>query len=918
MTQDNLSEKKLLLIIDGHSVVYRAWHGIKFPMTFPGTTDPIHGVYGFTSQILSAINTYSPSHCVVTFDLPQPTFRHINFQDYKKDRPKAPPELIAQFPPIKKIINDLGISYVELEGFEADDLIGTLSNKAEILGIPSLILSSDSDTFQLVSKNIKILFNSTNKKTPIYDIEMVKKRYGGLGPEFVADIKALEGDKSDSIPGVPGIGSKTAIQLLTKYHSIEGILRNIDQITPPKIKINLENHQKDLINYKFLTKIVTDVPLDITIAQTKLRDLDQNKITKTITDLGFFSLINKIPQSSKKDEETSGFKIIQSTTELQKICGELNQQNNGFSFSVEVYPENSTKPKMLGLSLFNGINQGWYIPINHINEKQISLSDVIKTIKPIFENKLIPKVTTNSNQNIKVLSDNGINIINLKFDNIIASHLLGYQSKTIPDLTAECLKYQTPNRYKIFYDLKKQISNLNLVDFGRFSTNQSNLTWKLYLYFNEEIERKKLTKIFYDVEMEFISVLHQIQSNGISIDVEYLKNMSEELSEEIEKITQKIYSSVGEEFNIGSSQQLSEILFHKLNLPKMKKIKTGFSTDASSLKSLQNFVANEDPQMFEILQNILKYRHMTKIKSTYVDTIPKLIDAKSGKLHTIYNQTGTTTGRISSAEPNVQNIPVKTDLGLRVRKAFITQSQQTSVLMSADYSQIELRVLAHFTKDKNLLKSFQNGIDIHASTASKIYKVPIKDISPEMRRIAKIMNFGVIYGLSPYGISQQTGLTADQGKIFTETYFNEFPGILKYIEETKLMASENGYTQTILGKRRYIPEINSKDFRMRASAERMAINMPIQGTAAEIIKLAMIDIQKELFQQNLKSIITIQVHDELIFEVPNNELVNMANLATKIMSTSMKLLVPLEIDIKSGINWGQMTPIHVQLKSNFI
>lgn len=918
MTQDNLTKKKLLLIIDGHSIVYRAWHGIKFPMTFPGTSDPIHGVYGFTSQILNAINTFNPSHCVVTFDLPKPTFRHINFQDYKKDRPKAPPELIAQFPPIKKIIDDLGIPYLEHEGFEADDLIGTLSNKAEELGIPSLILTSDSDTFQLVSENVKVLFNSASKKNPIYDIEMVKKRYGGLGPELVADIKALEGDKSDSIPGVPGIGSKTAIELLTKYHSIEGILENIDQISPPRIKNNLENYQKDLINYKFLTKIVTDVPLNITLDQAKFWDFDQTKITKTITDFGFFSLINKIPQSDQKDENTHDFKIIQSIPDLQIICDEFEKKNKGFSFTVEIYPENLTKSKILGISLFNGVKQGWYIPINHINEKQIPTSDVIKTIKPIFENKLIPKIITNSNQNIKTLSDYGIKIENLKFDNIIAAHLLGYQSKTIPDLAAECLKYQTPNKHRNFYDLKKHISNLNLIEFGSFATNQSYLTWKLYSYLNEEIEKKKLTKIFYETEMEFIYVLHQIQSNGISINTEYLKNMSKELSEEIEIITQKIYSSVGEKFNISSSQQLSEILFDKLNLPKMKKTKTGFSTDASSLMTLQNLVAKEDIQTFKILENILKYRHLTKIKSTYVDTIPKLIDTKSGKLHTIYNQTGTSTGRISSAEPNVQNIPVKTNLGLRVRKAFTTQSQQKSVLMSADYSQIELRVLAHFTKDKNLLKSFQNGIDIHASTASKIYKIPIKDISQEMRRIAKIMNFGVIYGLSPYGISQQTGLTPDQGKIFTETYFNEFPGILKYIQDTKLMVKENGFTQTILGKRRYLPEIHSKDFRIRASAERMAINMPIQGTAAEIIKLAMINIQKKLLEESLKSIITIQVHDELIFEVPKNELVEMANLATKIMSTSLSLQVPLEIDIKSGNNWGEMTPINVQLKSDLI
>ena len=635
MTQDNLNEKKLLLIIDGHSIIYRAWHGIKFPMTFPGTSDPIHGVYGFTSQILNAINTFNPSHCVVTFDLPKPTFRHINFQDYKKDRPKAPPELIAQFPPIKKIIQDLGIPYLEHEGFEADDLIGTLSIKAEELGIPSLIVTSDSDTFQLVSENVKVLFNSTTKKNPIYDIEMVKKRYGGLGPESVADIKALEGDKSDSIPGVPGVGSKTAIELLKKFHSIEGILENIDHISPPRIKNNIEDSKNDLINYKFLTKIVTDVPLNFTLDQSKFRDFDQTKITKTITDFGFFSLINKIPQSDKQNQDSHNFKIIQSNTDLEKVCDEFNKQNKGFSFSVEIYSENLSDSKILGISFFNGINEGWYIPINHINEEQIPISDVIKTIKPLFENKFIPKITTNSNQNIKILSDNGIKINNLKFDNIIAAHLLGYQSKTIPDLAAECLKYQTPNKYMDFNDLKKQLSSLNLIDFASYSTNQSNLTWKLYSYLNKEIQEKKLTEIFYDIEMEFIYVLHQIQSNGISINTEYLNNMSKELSDEIEMITQKIYSSVGEKFNISSSQQLSEILFDKLNLPKMKKTKTGFSTDASSLITLQSLVNKENPQTFEILENILKYRHLTKIKSTYVDTIPKLIDTKSGKLHTV-------------------------------------------------------------------------------------------------------------------------------------------------------------------------------------------------------------------------------------------------------------------------------------------
>ncbi|MQG18844.1 MAG: DNA polymerase I [SAR202 cluster bacterium] len=918
MTNNNSNEKNLLLIIDGHSIIYRAWHGIKFPMTLPGTSDPIHGVYGFTSQIFNAINTFNPSHCVVAFDLPKPTFRHENFKDYKKDRPKAPPELIAQFPPIKKIIKDLRIPYLELEGFEADDIIGTLSSQSEKSGIPSIILTSDSDTFQLVSKNVKVLFNSPSKKNPIYNIEMVKKRYGGLGPEYVADLKALEGDKSDSIPGVPGVGSKTAIDLLTRFGSIEGILENLDKITPPRIKSNLEKSQKDLINYKFLTKIVTDAPINITIEETKFWKFSPNEITKTVKELGFFSLINKIPQFPEYNQITQNAKIIRTIPDLQNICEKLSKAKQGFSFSVEIFPTNSTKQTILGISLFDGIKEEWYLPLNHPNENQIKLDELVELIQPIFENKSIPKITTNSNQNIQALSDNGIKIENLKFDNIIAAHLLGYQSKNITDLAAECLNHQTPNEYEIFSDIKKQISNLNIMKFANYSTNQSNLSWKLYSHLQNEIEKKKLTKIFYEIEMEFLYVLHQIQSNGIPIDSEYLNKMSTELSEEIEMITQKIYSSTGEKFNISSSQQLSEILFEKLNLPKMKKTKTGFSTDAASLMTLQNLVANENLETYKILENILKYRHLTKIKSTYVDTIPKLTDQKTGKLHTVYNQTGTTTGRISSAEPNVQNIPIKTDLGLRVRKAFITQSQEKSVLMSADYSQIELRVLAHFTKDQNLIQSFKNRIDIHSSTAAKIFKVPLEDISEEMRRIAKIMNFGVIYGLSPYGISQQTGLTPEEGKKFTETYFNEFPGILKYIEKTKLMTKKDGYTQTILGKRRYLPEINSKDFRIRSSAERMAINMPIQGTAAEIIKLAMINMQKKLNEKKLKSVMTIQVHDELIFEVPKDELMEMVNLATEIMSTSLEILVPLEIDIKTGVNWGQMTPINIQLKSNFL
>jgi DNA polymerase-1 len=597
---------------------------------------------------------------------------------------------------------------------------------------------------------------------------------------------------------------------------------------------------------------------------------------------------------------------------LAELVRELDSPS-GFAFDTETTSTNAATTDLVGISFSNAPNTAWYVPVGHVEGRQIPREQVLDALRPIMESESVPKTAHNASFDMTVLSRHGVEVKSLAFDTMVAAHIGGRKSVGLKALALECLNVEMTPITDLIGSGKKQ-TTMALVTIERaapYAAADADLTYQLREIFIKETADKGVADALEKVEMPLVPVLVRMQLNGVALDSGHLERMSVELATEIARSRVQMYELVGHEFNIGSSQQLGDLLFKEMRLPHTKRTKTGYSTDASSLEGLRRVMEHGDdedidPRAVQVLDLVLEYRQLTKIKSTYVDSLPGQVNAATGRIHTSYQQTGSATGRVSSNDPNVQNIPIRTELGRRVRQAFVTQAAPEWTLLGADYSQIELRILAHLSRDPGLVAAFQSGQDIHAATASLVYEVPVDQVDPDMRRIAKIMNFGVIYGLSPFGISQQTGLSLEEGKAFTETYFGQYPGIRVYIDSIKAQVAQNGYVETLVGRRRYIPEISSSSFHVRAAGERMAVNMPIQGTAADIIKLAMVRIQERMDALRLRSMMIIQVHDELIFEVPQGELEQMKALVSELMPAAMGLAVPLEVDLKTGYNWGDM------------
>lgn len=924
-TKTRPPDKPLLLLMDGHAMVYRAWHAIQQPMTVTKTREEVQGVYGFLNTFLRTLTDLHPTHCAITFDLPGPTFRHQKYTEYKAQRPKAPPELRAQFPHVRKLIDVFKIPVYEHQGYEGDDILGTLCRQAENQGIDVVILTGDTDEFQLVSPTVKVLLTYSVQKRTIYDVSAVKERYDGLGPEAIPDIKALQGDPSDNIPGVPGIGKKIAIRLLKEFGSLEGIFENLDQIVPPRIQESLSANQDNALRGKFLTTIVRDVPVKLDLEATLFWRYDRNKIIQALMDLEFVSIVDRIPSLEPDKTATSqlplltesnsqdpSYEIVNTETALVSMVKELSNSRK-FALEVEITTPNAMSANLVGIALSNTPDQGWYVPVGHSNGNQLPLDQILSKLRPILEKKSIPKIAHDANSSVTSLLKHGIEVNPLEFDTMLAAHVSGKTTTTLKALALEYLKVEVQPLSNLIGSGRGQttIEQTVIDQAASYFTTNTRLTYQIHSILDNELNKNGIIKDLKTVEIPVLPVLARMQANGISLDIGLLETMSLELAEQVSDIETNMYKLIGHEFKINSSQQLGDVLFKELGLPATKRTQKGHSTDAASLEWLrgvinQGTVETVDPRAITILSEVVKYRQLTKIKSTYVDSLPSLMDPHTGRVHTIYNQTGSTTGRVSSNDPNVQNIPIRTALGRRVRRAFIPRNATNWMLLAADYSQIELRVLAHLSQDIGLVEAFHNHQDIHDATAASVYSVPLHQVTPVMRRIAKIMNFGVIYGLSPFGISQQTGLSTEEGKLFTENYFGKYPGIRDYINLVKAQVRNLGYVETLNGRRRHIPEINSNNFHVRSSGERMAVNMPIQGTAADILKIAMSRIQKILDDLKMKTMMIIQVHDELVFEAPRNELEDIKAILLEIMPSAMNLAVPLDIEIKTGHNWGDM------------
>jgi DNA polymerase-1 len=894
-------EKSLLLLFDGNALIHRAFHALP-PLTQPKTGELVNAVYGFASTLLKVFADFKPTHWAVAFDRPTPTFRHEMFEEYKAQRPAMPEELKSQITRVHQLVQAFHIPVFEIDGFEADDVLGTLSKQADEQGVETIIVTGDNDMLQAVQPRVKALApRRTFTDTVLYDAEAVEQKYG-IKPERLADLKALVGDASDNISGLPGVGEKTATKLLQQYGSLQGIYDHIEDVTPSKLQNTLREYRTQAFQNKELVTIVKDVPVKLDLKTCQVSHYDRDEVVKLFQELEFINLLPRLPQMKAEVSQPSAGKchIVNTETDLEQLIGELERAQD-LAIGVETTGEKAMTADLIGIAVSPTRGKAFYIPLGHqgLNQpQQLPLTQVTAKLKPILENAGKGKIAFNGKHVMAVLATCGVEVRNLNFDPLLAAYLLGEKNLGLKALVFNKLGSEIIIPAELTGTGKKQ-SSLSLLEAGRvadYACASVNIVWSLKENLETELRQQGLWQLFTEVEMALVPVLVAMEKNGILLDTDLLRQMSLEMGKELLRLEKEIYGSVGYQFNINSPQQLGRVLFEELRLPQSRKTKTGYSTDASVMEALRG--------VHPVIDFILQYRQLSKLKSTYVDALPALINRKTGRVHTTFNQTGTTTGRLSSSDPNLQNIPIRTELGSKIRKAII--APPGAYLLSADYSQIDLRVLAHLSQDPSLIDAFAQDEDIHATTASKIFSIPVGEVTPEMRRNAKTVNFGVIYGMSDYGLEQATNLTREEAAQFIALYFEKYPKVKEYLEATKSQARKLGYVQTVLGRRRFLPEINSANRMVKEAAERMAINAPVQGSSADIIKIAMINLHREIEKRNLKSKMVLQIHDELLFEVPEDEVEEMKSLVSDLMPRAFELRVPVKIDIKLGKNWAEM------------
>lgn len=876
--------REKLVILDGNSLMYRAF----FAMPDLTNSEGLHtnAIYGFINMLLKIKSEFKPDHIVTTFDKKTPTFRHKEYEEYKAGRKKMPSELSEQIPYLREFLRMYAISIFEIEGYEADDLIGTLSVFAEEQGMEVYVVTGDKDALQLATDNVNIVLNKKGiSEVEVYNRERIIKEMEVTPKEFI-DVKGLMGDKSDNIKGVPGIGEKTAFKLIKEYKSIENLLENIDNLSGAKLKENLVTYREQAILSKKLSTIVTHVPIDIDMSLIKSKEeLDLKGIEELFLRLQFKSFLKKLPEFTNKEllVEESPIAIKE-----EKVEGESLEEYNilkveklkdldNLNIKGDIYltytVEHENILSNMELSTINLLIDKNIIKINYKLLRQEDENKAKSLLESIFseENKIITHGVKNLYTYMKKINLQG-RIVD--FDTEIAAYLIDPGKKA--------------------YELKSLEESILHVNFEENVEELKLLYLKdIYKYFKEEIKKLDMEELFYKVEVPLTFVIASMEYEGFKIDRDILNSLGEKFTSEINKIEEEIFNLSGEEFNVKSPKQLGKILFEKLDLPVIKKTKTGYSTDAEVLEALKD--------KHEIVEKIIYHRQLSKLYSTYIEGLRNVID-KDNKIHSSFNQTVTTTGRLSSTEPNLQNIPIKYAMGREIRKVFVP-FEEDSIILSADYSQIELRVLAHISEDEKLIEAFKNHSDIHSKTASEVFKVPLEEVTPLMRSNAKAVNFGIVYGIGDFSLAKDINVGRKEAKQYIDTYFERYPKVKEYLDRTILEAKENLMVKTILNRRRFIPEIGASKKMIVALGERLAMNTPIQGSAADIIKLAMVKVYNELKDRGLKSKLILQVHDELILNVHKEELEEVKNIVKESMEGAIKLNVPLEVDINTGSNW---------------
>lgn len=884
-------KRERMIIIDGNSLINRAFYALPPLVTKEGQYT--NAIYGFTTMLLKVIDEYNPQYIGVAFDLKAPTFRHKEFSGYKLGRKGMPDELRQQIQPLKELLDAMNIFRIELEGFEADDLIGTLGRYCERNDIESLIVTGDRDALQLASDKIKILITKKGiSSLEIYDDKKMLEEYEVTPLQFI-DVKALMGDKSDNIPGVPGVGEKTAIKLIKEYGSAENLIVNYEKISAAKLREKIENHIKDIILSKRLATIITDIPVEFNLDKLRRDEANYEELVALLRRFEFNSLVGRFSKEKRTEAAPQEGKVttIENIEALSEALSKVKKAGL-MAFKTVTAEENMITDQIVAIG-FGAVPEEIYT----LSFEALDFKVVLKELKQVLEDEKIKKLGHDMKREMLHFLTQGIEIKNIDFDTMIGEYLIDSSKSSyhLKELSAFYLNENISDEDELLGKGKnrKSYQAVEHLELHRFLGQQVRAILQLTSPVKEKLKALEVEDLYYQVELPLTEVLATMEYYGIKVDKHMLMKLEIEFSNMINQLTEEIYQLAGEPFNINSPKQLGEILFERLSLPPIKKTKTGFSTNAEVLEKLQG--------RHEIIPKILEYRQVTKLKSTYVDGLLNIINPVTGRIHSSFNQTVTTTGRISSTEPNLQNIPVKLEMGKQLRKVFVAEGG--CQFIDADYSQIELRVLAHISGDENLLDAFEKNQDIHTRTASEIFDVPMEEVTSIMRSSAKAVNFGIVYGISDFGLGENLKISRVEAKKYIDSYLDKYPAVRRYMKEIVENAKEQGYVLTMLHRRRYLPELKSSNFNIRSFGERMAMNTPIQGSAADIIKIAMVEVYRQLKQRKYEAKLILQVHDELIVEVPNKEREEVAEIVRSAMEKAVALKTALKVDLSIGNNW---------------
>ncbi|MFN8584643.1 MAG: DNA polymerase I [Dehalococcoidia bacterium] len=925
-------EKPLLVILDSHGIIYRSYFALRDVLTVRRTGEPVAAVYGYANSLLYVINELHPRYIMAAWDGPQPTFRHEADETYKATRVSMPDDLRPQVGYVRKLLDAFRIPVIEAPGYEADDVLGTLAAQGRDAGLDVVIVTLDNDIVQLIQPGVRVyMFRPYQRDYVLYDEERVRDRWQ-FEPRQMVDYKALVGDTSDNIPGVRGIGEKGAVALIQQWGTVEAMLDHLDEVKPPRAQKALSEGKDIALHSKHLATIVCDVPgVQLDLERAAVRDYDRDGVLELFRELEFRSLVSRLPEHvtdvplperpprPEPPAEQPVYEVVTSLAALTDVVQRIRAAGR-FAFDLvanDPHPMRAAD-QLVGLGLSVASGQGWYVPFGHAQASlflegiagtggqfQLEQSDVLRTLEPVFTDPEIERVAHNGKNAMLALAEarDGFWTGAITFDTMVAAYLLGDSNVTVRGLAFDRVGHELVDPKVLLGTGRKALTFAQTTPEAccAYSAGNADLALRLADLLGPELDQTGVRAVFADVDMPHLPVLARMEQFGLALDVEVLHQLGEDLVDRIDAAEHAVYEAVGHEFQIGSPQQLSSILFEELRLPKTRKTATGWTTDADALEALRG--------VHPVIEAVLQWRELTKIKSTYVDTLPLQVNPRTGRVHSVFSQVTAATGRLSSNDPNLQNIPVRTDVGNAVRRAFVARDcGEAPVLLSFDYSQIELRVMAHVSGDAELRRAFEAGIDIHAATSSRVFKVPLAEVTPDMRRRAKVFNFGVLYGLTAFGLSSREGIPRDEAEAFITAYFEAYPDVAEWRANTVAEARSRGYAETLTGRRRYIPDLRSPDRNRRMAAERMAMNMPIQGTAADIIKIAMNHIDAELLERRRRGKLArmvLQVHDELIFELPAEELDEVREIARRLMP-SIELSVPLVLDEKSGRSWGDM------------